>query len=154
MTHPEQVLAFDRTLAAPPARLFDVLTEGRHLQAWFCDWAVSEPRAGGRLTLEWTRPGRSGLPFQATWTGFEPPLACAYEGGHAGYPPRSAADSSGYAGRVEFRLDPKGAVGGACRLRVTHTLPARPDYEPIAEQYRAAWPRALARLADYLAPRV
>ena len=71
---------------------------------------------------------------------FQRPVACAYEGGHAGYP-------DGYAGRAGFEI----AALGAGAIRITrHRLPARPDYEPIVEISRAAWPRALARLAAYL----
>ena len=71
---------------------------------------------------------------------FEPPMSCAYDGGHSGYP-------DGYAGRAGFELAP---LGAGTVLITRHRLPARPDYEPIAAVYRGAWPRALERLVAYL----
>ena len=134
------LLEFRTELAAPPARVFAALTEASRLAAWFCDEAESEALPGGRLTLRWTRPGSTALPFEGRWTVCQPPLACAYEGGHAGYP-------DGNAGRVGFELR---AAGPGTVLVTRHRLPRRPEYEPIAERYRAAWPRALARLATHL----
>jgi uncharacterized protein YndB with AHSA1/START domain len=134
------LLEFRTELCAPLERIFAALTEGSHLARWFCDRAESAPTAGGRVTLRWDRPGSSAQPFEGRWVVFRKPIACAYEGGHAGYP-------DGYAGRAGFELAPRGP--GAV-LITRHRLPARPDYEPIVEVYRAAWPRALARLAAYL----
>ncbi len=133
-------LEYRTELAAPPARVFAALTEGAELLRWFCDRAASAPIPGGRLTLSWDGPDASERPFEGHWVVLRKPGSCAYEGGHAGYP-------DGYAGRVGFELAP---VAGGTVLITRHLLPARPDYEPIAERYRAAWPRALARLAAYL----
>lgn len=49
--------------------------------------------------------------------------------------------------RVGFEL---ALLGTVAVLITRHRLPARPDYEPIVAVYRAAWPRALARLVAYL----
>jgi len=140
MTTATILLEFRSELAAPPARVFAALTEGHHLARWFCDRARSDAALGGRLILMWTKPGSSPQPFDARWAVFEAPHACAYDGGHAGYP-------DGYAGRVGFEL----TAGGPGTILITrHRLPQRPDYLSIAEDYRGAWPRALARLAAYL----
>jgi len=136
------LLEFRTVLAAPPTHVFAALTEGSRLAQWFCDEAESTPTAGGRLTLRWNRPGASTQAFEGHWVVVQKPMSCAYEGGHSGYP-------DGYAGRAEFELAPLGA--GAV-LITRHRLPARPDYEPITAVYREAWPRALARLVEYLAP--
>jgi uncharacterized protein YndB with AHSA1/START domain len=135
------VLEFRHELDAPPARVFAALTESGSLARWFCDRAASVPAEGGALVLRWERPGGSSEPFIGRWVEFRAPWTCAYEGGHAGYP-------DGHAGRVAFALAPRGA---GTTLVTRHTLPGRPDYEPIAESYRAAWPRALARLTGLLA---
>ncbi|MGH7731358.1 MAG: SRPBCC family protein [Candidatus Eiseniibacteriota bacterium] len=135
------LLEFRTEIAAPPGRVFAALTEAEDLVRWFCDEAESQPAPGGRLTLRWVRPGPSPVPFEGRWVVFEAPSSCAYDGGHAGYP-----DS--YAGRVGFEVAP----GGPGTVLITrHRLPHRLDYEPIAEAYRQAWPRALARLSEYLA---
>ena len=67
------VLEFDATLAAPPERVFAALTEGRHLERWFCDACESEPHEDGRLTMRWHRAYSSPWPYDATWTAIEPP---------------------------------------------------------------------------------
>ena len=135
------VLEFHDRLAAPPEQVFAALTEPDRLARWFCDRAESASGEGGRLVLDWDRPGASPEPFIGRWVEFHPPSACAYEGGHAGYP-------DGYAGRVAFEIS---AHGAGAALVTRHSLPQRADYEPIAARYRAAWPRALARLAALLA---
>lgn len=135
------VLEFRHVVDAPPERVFAALTEPVWLARWFCDRAESTPGLGGTLVLGWDRLGESSPPFAGRWVEFRPPWACGYEGGHAGYP-------DGHAGRVAFELSARGA---GTALTTRHTLPRRADYEPIAERYRAAWPRALARLTALLA---
>ena len=135
------LLEFRNEFAAPPARVFAALTEAEHLAHWFCDQAESDAAVGGRVTMRWTRPDSSPQAFEGRWAVFQAPLSCAYDGGHTGYP-------DGYAGRVGFELH----AGDRGTVLITrHRLPQRLDYEPIAERYRGAWPRALARLATYLA---
>jgi len=136
------LLEFRNELPVARERVFAALTEGDHLARWFCDAATSLPAPGGRLTAHWTRPDSTPQPFEGRWVVFQPPVACAYEGGHEGYP-------DGYAGRVGFELQ---ARGEGTVLITRHRLPARPDYEAILARYREAWPRALARLAAYLDP--
>ena len=135
-------LQFDCSFACPANQVFTALTEGTHLSRWFCDGCESEPRLEGRLVMRWNRPGASGEDFVARWWRFEPGVAASFQGGHSGYP-------DGDAGLVEFLLD---RVDGATRLSVRHSMPDTPPYEPIANRYRDAWPRALARLADHLTP--
>jgi uncharacterized protein YndB with AHSA1/START domain len=132
-------LGYELTLAAPIARVFAALTEPGPLSRWFCHEAEVEPGVGGRIVMRWNHPGA--IPYQGRWVRFDAPRACAHEGGHAGYP-------GGYAGRVEFELEP--APGGGTRLAVAHRIPAGAEYEPHLERHRAAWPRALARLGEQL----
>ena len=134
------LLEFRNEFVSAPARVFAALTEPDRLARWLCDDAVSEMMVGGRITLRWTRPGATAQPFAGHWVVFKPPLSCAFDGGHSGYP-------DGHAGRVGFEL----AAGGPGTVLITrHRMPQRPDYEPIAESYRGTWPRALARLAALL----
>ncbi len=134
------LLEFRSEFVAPPARVFTALTEADHLARWLCDSADSDAAVGGRVTLRWTGPGASLQPFEGRWVVFRRPLSCAFDGGHSGYP-------DGNAGRVGFEL---AECGLGTVLITRHRLPQRLDYEPIAEIYRGAWPRALARLAAWL----
>jgi len=137
-----RTLRFTTVLLAPPPDVFLALTEAEHLQRWFCDRATSAGGVGGRVTFRWTRPGASADAYEGQWDVFDAPHACAYSGGHAGYP-------NGDAGRIAFRLEPDGP---GTRLHTTHTFPPNPEYGPIADRYDAAWRRALERLGHHLAP--
>lgn len=135
-------LRFSTRFAAPAARVFAALTHGHHLERWFCDTAESEPHAGGRLMFRWMRPGSSEQPYEARWTAFDPPRACAFRGGHSGYP-------HGDAGAIRFTLTD---TGDGTLLESEHEFPPGDEYAPFVERYRDAWPRALARLQTYLDP--
>jgi uncharacterized protein YndB with AHSA1/START domain len=137
--HAEE-LAFEIELGAAPAVAFGALTEATHLERWFCDRAASDARTLGRLTLEWARTSATSERWEGRWTLVDPPRACVYEGGHAGYPDR-------YSGRVRFTLAP---LATGTRLFIVHQFPAQPAWAPFVARYRAAWPRALARLAAHL----
>jgi uncharacterized protein YndB with AHSA1/START domain len=132
---PTTDLAFELRLSAPPARVFAALTEADQLARWFCDEAEVERGAEGRIVMRWNRPGA--IPYQGRWVAYDPPRACAHEGGNSAYP-------GGYSGRVSFVL--AADEGGGTRLSIRHQLPARAEYEPFVVRYREAWPRAIARL--------
>lgn len=135
-------LAWELRLAPAPRRVFAALTEAGTLSRWFCHHAEVEAGVGGRIVMRWDREGA--IPYEGRWVAFDPPRACAHEGGNSGYP-------DGYSGRVSYRLEE--IPGGGTRLAILHELPARPEYAPFVERYRAAWPRAIARLENLLAPR-
>lgn len=135
-------LEFTADLATSVADAFAALTEAARLERWFCDEAGSEPRAGGVLRFAWKRPGSSPQPYVGRWIEWDPPRLASYAGGHSGYP-------GGDAGHIRLELEP---AGDGARLHVTHALPNRPEYAPIAERYRDAWPRAIARLARHVEP--
>jgi GTP-binding protein HflX len=138
---PQHTLLFEATIPAGIERVFSAVTDGDHLAHWFCDAASVERGENAPIRLEWHRPGASAEPFTGRWTRWDPPAACAFEGGHAGYP-------DGYAGRVSFMLDEAGP--GATLLIVHHTMPDTPAYAGWIGGYRAAWPRALERLSAYV----
>ena len=134
-------LKFRTVLAAPPERVFAAITRAEHLTHWLCDAAESDPRMGGRLALTWRRPGASAEPFVAEWVTFEAPAACAFSGGQSEHP-------NGHGGRIDWALE---AADGGTLLKTRHSMPPHLDYAPVAQRYTLAWPRALDRLAEYLA---
>ncbi len=135
-------LTFELPLDVPPTRAFAAVTEGRHLERWFCDACESEPEEGGRLTMRWHRRRSQVWPYEATWIEFDSPERCVCRGGHEGYPNRDA-------GTITFAVR---ARDGGSVLEVRHTLPDEATYEPFARRFRDDWPRALERLNRYLAP--
>jgi uncharacterized protein YndB with AHSA1/START domain len=130
-------LEFSAQFPLSSERLWPLLTESAHLEKWFCDEAESVPGCGGRLTLRWRGANATPEVFVGRWVRFEPHTCCSFEGGHDGYP-------AGGAGLVMYSLT---ANTGTAMLHVTHTFPDAPEYASIAERYRAAWPRAIERLA-------
>ena len=137
-------LAYELTLAAPPGRVFAALTEADHLARWFCDEAEAGHGVGEPVVMRWHRPGVQppGVEsYEGRWVEFDPPGACAHEGGNPAYP-------DGTSGRVGFVLAAE--AGGGTRISIRHQLPARAEYDPFRERYRGAWPRAIARLEAYL----
>lgn len=135
------VLEFEAAMEAPPERVFAAVTEGRHIERWFCDACESEPHEDGRLTMRWHRAYSSPWPYEATWTVIEPPYKASCHGGHQGYPNRDA-------GTITFTLEP---AGTGTKLRVTHEMGHPALYSTFAKGYSDAWPRALRRLTEYLA---
>jgi len=139
----DAALTYTRTFAAPPARVFAALVEGRHLERWFCDACTSEPQRDGALVMRWTRPGGSGLAFEARWVAWSPPHEAAFTGGHAGYP-------DGSAGTVRWTL--AATPEGGTALTLVHETPPGDAHAAALTSWREAWPRALDRLVAYLAP--
>jgi uncharacterized protein YndB with AHSA1/START domain len=130
-------LEFSAQFPLTPERMWRLLTDSEHLVWWFCDEAESVPARGGRLTLRWHGASATPQAFAGRWVRFEPHTCCSFEGGHDGYPAAGA-------GVVSYTLT---AEAGPTTLHVTHTFPDAPEYASIAERYRAAWPRAIERLA-------
>lgn len=135
-------LTFTLDLAAPRERVFTALTDARHLEHWFCNRAQSDARPAGRIEFRWSGPTASEEPFVGSWVQFDPHEACAWQGGHSGYP-------DGDSGTVLFELI---ALSHGTQLRVRHSFPDPDVYAPFVATYRDAWPRALRRLTDYLTP--
>lgn len=138
----DYTLEFQVDLNPRPERVFEALTEARHLERWFCDAAESGARLGGRLMLKWTGPKASEQPFTGQWTGFDPPTRCVFEGGHDGYP-------DGRIGRITWAL---AADGEGTRLKVNHAMPRDARYDEWVVAFREAWPHSLDKLKVYLTP--
>ena len=138
----DYTLEFEAVLEPRPKRVFEAITEARHLERWFCSVAESGPRLAGRLMLKWTGDSASAQPFTGQWTGFDPPSRCVFEGGHDGHPDRRI-------GRITWTLAPDGE---GTRLKMRHAMPSDPRYDEWVALYREEWPRALEKLKAYLTP--
>ena len=115
---PESAVRFVRDFSAPPARVWEFLSEASRLPEWYGEGKI-EPREGGVVTLlgghisgvvtAW-RPEKL---LGYTWNVFQPGEATASRCEAAGHQKVSAWPVS----YVEFVL---GAAGGGTRLTLTH----------------------------------
>jgi uncharacterized protein YndB with AHSA1/START domain len=103
----------ETTIAAPPERVWDVLTQAEHLGTWFGDvGATIDLRPGGALSLTWEKHGTANGQVETV----EPPRKFVFrwllEQGVTDEP--TPANST----RVEFNLTPE---GDGTRLKVTES---------------------------------
>jgi uncharacterized protein YndB with AHSA1/START domain len=129
-------LRIDRTLAAPPERVWHAFTDPDALARWF--WPASmntvvtvDLRLGGTLRIE--APGR--MAIQGEYVAIEPPRLLAFTW-------RWDGDPTGTAVRLE--LSP---VDDGTRLVLVHQ--GFPDEQARAD-HSTGWSDCLARLPGYL----
>jgi uncharacterized protein YndB with AHSA1/START domain len=88
-------------IAAPPERVWEVLTRAEHLGAWFGDaGAEIDLRPGGAMTLTWSEHGTSNARVERV----DPPRFFSYRWALAREEPVRAGRST----LVEFTLEPAG----------------------------------------------
>jgi uncharacterized protein YndB with AHSA1/START domain len=117
---------------APPARIWQLLTDPAELPRWWPDAAELEPRVGGRVVLSFGPGDVSGE--VTTW---EPPSALGFTW--------EASNMPGVRLHVSFMVDDLG--GGRSRVSVVHS-----GFEDAPAEAREAvaggWAHFLPRLAD------
>jgi uncharacterized protein YndB with AHSA1/START domain len=115
---------------APPERVFEHFVEPEEIVGWMGQYALLEPRPGGRFVLD-----INGVPVRGAYLELERPRRLLISWGHAGserLPPGSST--------VEIRFTPE---AGGTLVEVVHSdLP-----EPEAAQHAIGWNHFLARLA-------
>jgi uncharacterized protein YndB with AHSA1/START domain len=119
---------------APPEVVFEHFVSPEAIVGWMGDYALLEPRPGGRFVLD-----INGVPVRGAYLELERPRRLLISWGHAGserLPPGSST--------VEIRLTPE--AGGTLVEVVQSGLP-----EPDAAQHTTGWEHFLDRLA-ILAP--
>ena len=102
------------TIAAPPERVWSVLTEADHIAGWFADaGAEIDLRPGGALVMRWEQYGMTRARVEAV----EPPHRFAYRW-TAHHAEQGAEPEAGNSTLVEFTLEPEGE---GTRLQVVET---------------------------------
>lgn len=137
------------TIAAPPERVWSVITEAEHLGTWFADaGAEVDLRPGGAMLLTWHGYGTPRARIEAV----EPPRRFAFRWTARNSAP-GAEPAEGNATHVEFTLTP---AGEGTRLRVVETGFAA--LATSAEEQRACyddhvegWGIELGHLTDHVA---
>ncbi|GAC1596738.1 MAG: hypothetical protein NVS3B28_28350 [Candidatus Velthaea sp.] len=132
-------------VAAPPERVWEIITQAEHVGKWFSDSAEVDLRPGGTIVLRFEKHGTQ----YATIEKIEAPRYFSYrwKPGLSGEKPGSD-DST----LVEFTLEP---YDGQTRVRVVETgfsrLPLNEDKR--AEQFESnteGWAIQLRDLREYL----
>jgi uncharacterized protein YndB with AHSA1/START domain len=132
-------------IAAPPERVWAIVTEPRHIGSWFSDTAEVDLRAGGELRLTWG----SGTAVHGVVERVEPPRLFSFRWAM----PAGARPAPGNTTLVEFHLSPEGE---GTRLRVVesgfHLLDMpEADRDRRAQQNTGGWALELGELEQYAA---
>jgi uncharacterized protein YndB with AHSA1/START domain len=126
----------DILIAAPPERVYEIVTQPEHIGRWFGD--AGAEREGDTITMRWEEHGSAQLRVVQE----EPPHAFAYRW-----------DSLNNVGEtlVEFRLEPE---GDGTRLKVTesgweslNTTPS--EQERLRQGNDGGWEHELGDLERY-----
>jgi uncharacterized protein YndB with AHSA1/START domain len=132
-------------IAAPPERVWEIITQAEHVGKWFGDSAEIDLRPGGTIVLRWEKHGTQ----YATIEKIEEPRYFSYrwKPGVTGEKP-SDADST----LVEFTLTPH---EGQTRLRVVETGFSRlsRNESERAEQFESnteGWAIQMRDLKEYV----
>jgi uncharacterized protein YndB with AHSA1/START domain len=131
-------------IEAPPAVVWAIVTQARHLAGWFSDEAEIDLRPGGRMTLTWHGHGT----YQGRVETLDPPRVFAFR-----WQTREGEFSETNSTLVVMTLEPEDA---GTRLRIVEsgfaTLPladeARSRY---ADENAKGWVAELGELRDYAA---
>jgi uncharacterized protein YndB with AHSA1/START domain len=109
-------------LAAPPAAVWDALTDGRHLSVWFGADCEIDASPGGQLVVR-----QDGRVCRAVIVDIEPPhhLGVRWLPDHrpVGFLWSDDDTPAGASGEISFLLTP---VEGGTRLDIVETAPYRP----------------------------
>ena len=130
-------------VAAPPERLWEILTRPEHIARWFMMESQVDLRPGGTMALTSEEFGK----FQGVVETVDPPRVFSYR--WARHPDTPVAE--GTATMVEFTLTPE---GDGTRLRVVETGFAstdavRVDQERHAEANSQGWLQVLDTVRRY-----
>lgn len=80
----DTAIRMSRVLRAPPATVFDALTQPELMQRWMCPETLTvtifeaDPRPGGRFRLEMRKPDGTRYPARGTYTEVRAPTLLAF----------------------------------------------------------------------------
>lgn len=135
MTDQNTVYRFECNIRATPDQVFDAFTSGTSLREWFCDFASTDPRTGGRVYLVWN----SGFYAAGEFTRFEMGKSIHFTWFGRGEPAPSEVciDLSAHNGSTTVTLEHKGVGVGD-------------EWESTIEEVQMGWNDSLENLASYL----
>jgi uncharacterized protein YndB with AHSA1/START domain len=131
-------LTISRSLEAPPARVWNALTEAGILRRWFVRWTDFEPRPGAPFIFLWNAYGeicgrvKQAKPEESITFSWDIPEL------------QETTDVS-----IRIRRDP--AREGVCKVELEHSgWGEGPDWEVQRQGHESGWATALAQLDFYL----
>jgi uncharacterized protein YndB with AHSA1/START domain len=132
-------------VAAPPERVWEIITQAEHVGKWFGDSAEVDLRPGGTMVLRWEKYGTQ----YATIENIDEPRYFSYRW-KPGFPGEKPGDADSTL--VEFTLTPH---EGQTRLRVVETGFSRLSLNESdrAEQFESnsdGWAIQLRDLLEYV----
>jgi uncharacterized protein YndB with AHSA1/START domain len=128
-------IEIERTIQAKPEQVYAALTDAGRLQSWFCDWARTDPRAGGRFTFFWN----TGYEAQGTFVHLKAPegLGLIWQG--LGEPAQTL---------VKIELEEK---DGATEMELKHLgFGSGPTWKRVYAEAEKSWTKALKNLQSVL----
>jgi uncharacterized protein YndB with AHSA1/START domain len=128
-------LVYERTYPHPIERVFDAVSTGEHLDAWFIPTCTIERKLGGACSFTWGGP--AGSSEAGVVTAFDPPYRIRYT-------LRQGPQGEQY---LQFELE---ATNGGTRLRFTQAFPQGSE-NPWHPGFAAGYHQALDVLEKFVA---
>jgi len=135
MSDQDTVYRFACKIKATPAQVFYALTNGTSLREWFCDFASTDPRPGGRIYLVWN----SGFYSAGEFTNLEKDKSISYTWFGRGEPAPT---------EVCISLE---THNGSTYVSLEHAgVGAGDDWAPTIEEVQKGWNDSLENLVSIL----
>ncbi len=135
MANDPGIMRFEQSVLAPIEQVFKAFSNGTVLREWFCDYATTDPRPGGRIYLAWNE----GYYMAGHFKEIEAPFRMVFSWYGKGEPgvtevgiELSAAD-----GKVLVQLEQRG-------------LGAGPEWDAMRSEVNKGWGESLQNLASTL----
>ena len=152
---PEVAVRIERTLHAPPERVFQAFLDPELIRRWIApdeltvDRVVVDARVGGKLEVWHSRNGESTGKFEGRFVQIDPPRELVYRWAFVGTEPERGEY---YDTLVTVRISAE--PHNRSRIRIVHERleELRRGAPEIHVRLRPGWDRCLAKLEEALGP--
>ncbi len=154
---PEVAVRIERTLHAPPERVFQAFLDPELIRRWIApdeltvDRVAVDPRVGGKLEVWHSRNGESSGKFEGQFVKIDPPRELVYRWAFVGTEPEKGEYFDTLV-TVRISAEPR----RRSRIRIVHERleELRRGAPEIHVRLRPGWDRCLAKLDEALGPSV
>lgn len=135
MVNSERKLGFEKQINAPLAQVYRAFTNSSALREWMCDYATTDPKAGGRIYMWWN----SGYYTAGEFTSLNENQQLSFTWFGRGEPGPTCVE-------VSFREMNDGTL-----VHLIHDgLGSSPEWETVVNEYKKGWNNGLENLASVL----